>query len=659
MDGKFRRPNEERVLMRVEQWNEMKRKPAEGFKSFWIRMERIHAHLMDLGIIWPQKVAFQKAFSALSMTREQQTLTRAALEMSEDHDSLLELKRVTVKLFDNQSQAMEEICNNEMINDEGDGSEEVQWEVHGDKSKSSKSRGGTMQRSITSTQNLYGMKTGQKGGGKSPGEGMSCRNCGQMGHWWRGCRNLLKKPVIFNRAQGYSKKGGKKSGNTALDGKNANRTNVIIEEETSTMEGPSNDIKSVDYEHSGSIGDEYMLGDEEYLDQIDEFFGDGNEWEGTFVVYDVMENSVLVHSDNKSVDKVRFGMIDSGASATVCGISWYKQWIDSNDEVKLRRSDKQFRFGDGRVVRSLGSITLAVQTRATDGKNVVFQLHSDVVPGMVPLLISYGSLHKARCILDFFSNELRIGNQSIILKATPRGHLYLPMTPSQEKEIRSIWNTQENENDEEVPPIDSNEINPTKLHRLHVHLGHASEHTMMRILMQSKAAVDMQKLKQTVGNYGCDQLKYGFQRPLVHSNKPLKCGTHVALDIFYPVSGSSTVWPYLIMICMLSRFAMTAPLDSHKATSVIEVFFCCWCQGMGKPNRLVTDRGRSFSGPEWDQFLSAFAIEHVMHSARSHHENGLVERSVALIKIAFGSMQSACPLVSVNRLVAWACMIKT
>ena len=102
MDEKFRRPTEELIVLRVEQWNDMKRKTDEGFKSYWLRLERFRHKLADLGIAWPERVAFQKAFTSLNMSREQQILVRAALEMSSQRDSLLELKRITVKLYDDQ-----------------------------------------------------------------------------------------------------------------------------------------------------------------------------------------------------------------------------------------------------------------------------------------------------------------------------------------------------------------------------------------------------------------------------------------------------------------------------------------------------------------------------------------------------------------------------
>ena len=121
-------------------------------------MERLQMKLVDLGIDWPPKVAFRKAFTSLCMSKEQQTLVRAALEMSPQQDSLRELKRVTIKLFGNQSQDMEDVWQMGDNADEDMESDEVEWELHAARSITSKPRGGAMRKSIKSTQNLYGMK---------------------------------------------------------------------------------------------------------------------------------------------------------------------------------------------------------------------------------------------------------------------------------------------------------------------------------------------------------------------------------------------------------------------------------------------------------------------------------------------------------------------
>ena len=142
MGDKFRRPTEELILLRVEQWNEMKRKTPEGFKSYWIRLERLQRKLTDLGIVWPVKVAFRKAFSSLCMTEEQQALTRAALEMTTESDSLRELKRITAKLFDNQSHEIEDVCVAAESSDIDEADEDaMEWELRADRTKVSKNRG--------------------------------------------------------------------------------------------------------------------------------------------------------------------------------------------------------------------------------------------------------------------------------------------------------------------------------------------------------------------------------------------------------------------------------------------------------------------------------------------------------------------------------------
>ena len=656
MDEKFRRPTEELILLRVEQWNEMKRKPSEGFKSFWIRLERLQQKLADLGIVWPVKVAFQKAFTSLGMNREQQTLTRAALEMTNDADSTRELKRITVKLFDNQSQEVDEVCAVDESSDAEESENPAQeWELQPARATAAKSRGGSLHKSIKSTQNLYGFKGNTKGTGKAD-QDSKCRNCSQSGHWWRNCPNLLKKPVIFNRAKGGSKKGGKKPSGTTSMSKGASHNNVVNEEDATHV---NQDYEEEEYDDTLEVVEDSARNGEELDETLDDFYAQGQPWNETFVLYDVMETSTAWQCIDNSEKKLMHGMIDSGASATVCGMSWYQQWKQSCSGQAIDSSTKQFRFGDGRVVKSLGCTTLSIKIIDDSGKVATIRLYTDIVPGNVPLLISYGSLHRAKCVLDFHKNKLWMNQFSINLKVTPRGHIYLPIEASQEEfSTQTILHVSRDSDKQEIHTSDQNKFDLTKLHRLHVHLGHASPHTMMRVILQAKGSVKMEDLIRAVNSCGCDQLKFGFQRPLVHSNKPLKCGSHVALDVFYPVSNTNMRIPYLLMICMLSRFVLAAALDSHRPKDVLEIFFCHWCMSMGKPTRIISDRSKTFMGPEWNQFLSAFAIEHVMTSAKSQHENGLAERAISLIKTAFESMRKMCPELSNNRLVSWACMIK-
>ena len=73
-------------------------------------MERLRHKLTDMGIIWPGKVAFQKAFTSLCISKGRQTLISAAMEMVPNKDSILEMRRMAAKLFGDQIQELDDVC---------------------------------------------------------------------------------------------------------------------------------------------------------------------------------------------------------------------------------------------------------------------------------------------------------------------------------------------------------------------------------------------------------------------------------------------------------------------------------------------------------------------------------------------------------------------
>ena len=193
-----------------------------------------------------------------------------------------------------------------------------------------------------------------------------------------------------------------------------------------------------------------------------------------------------------------------------------------------------------------------------------------MVLGTAHLLISYGRLHRTKCVLDFSSNELKSGAISIMISATPSGHIYLPMIPILSKEGPKDARTATNTPVEcEVYPSEFAELTPVTLHRLHIHLGNAPPNATMRVLAQSKGSVEMSSLNRSIKECGCDQLKFGYQRLLVLSHRPLKRRSHVAIDVFHPVPSTGVQFPYLVTICMLSRFSMAAPSGAHKHSDVV------------------------------------------------------------------------------------------
>ena len=148
--------------------------------------------------------------------------------------------------------------------------------------------------------------------------------------------------MIFNRAKGGTKKGGKKSSTSNSSIKGPNQANVVNEEVAGKLE---NDHGEEEVDEILEAAEEPNMFVDEFGVNIDDFYETGSSWHGTFVLYDVMESSTS--TDNMQFggnNTLMYGMVDSGASATVCGMSWYRKWIKEVSDQPLDSPDKQFRF---------------------------------------------------------------------------------------------------------------------------------------------------------------------------------------------------------------------------------------------------------------------------------------------------------------------------
>lgn len=87
---------------------------------------------------------------------------------------------------------------------------------------------------------------------------------------------------------------------------------------------------------------------EECQEGDDEYRGDEYQWSGAFAIMDVageMTDVFWNHPDMHT--RQGMGVIDSGACASVCGLSWLARLRGANDISDLSKSDKMFRFVGG------------------------------------------------------------------------------------------------------------------------------------------------------------------------------------------------------------------------------------------------------------------------------------------------------------------------
>ena len=132
----------------------------------------------------------------------------------------------------------------------------------------------------------------------------------------------------------------------------------------------------------------------------------------------------------------------------------------------------------------------------------------------------------------------------------------------------------------------------------------------------------------------------------------------IGIDIFYPVFGTGHQLPFLIIICMLSRYTLACRLAPHKPVDIMDGLFTTWLHPMGRPERIISDKATAFCGPKWGDFLSTFDLEYVASSANTPHENGSVERAAPLVKIGYGTIKRSCAGISHGRAIARARMAK-
>ena len=115
-------------------------------------------------------------------------------------------------------------------------------------------------------------------------------------------------------------------------------------------------------------------------------------------------------------------MLDSGASACVCGMDWLQSRIPK--KLTLMSSREIFRFGDGRGVPSLGSVQISpwIQSYA-DAQQVPVKFAADVIPGNMMMLISHEILSKWNSVIDFKQSTMSVNSIKLSLHRSTSGHL--------------------------------------------------------------------------------------------------------------------------------------------------------------------------------------------------------------------------------------------
>ena len=120
-------------------------------------------------------------------------------------------------------------------------------------------------------------------------------------------------------------------------------------------------------------------------------------------------------------------LLDSGCPTTVCGSLWLKVYIDSlsakqKQLIEVSPCHKKYKFGNGKEVQAVETAIIPVFF----GKIKSF-LTMDVIPVLLPLLLSKSSLQRGKAEINFENNTLTILGQKLPLHETKSGHLLVSL----------------------------------------------------------------------------------------------------------------------------------------------------------------------------------------------------------------------------------------
>ena len=123
-----------------------------------------------------------------------------------------------------------------------------------------------------------------------------------------------------------------------------------------------------------------------------------------------------------------YAVLDCGCPHTVCGEKWMKEYIENlseNDrkDIEITNSSQSFTFGDGRGVRSKRKMKIPVWMGG-----IHCSLTTDVVEAEIPLLLSINVMERARMVLDFAREEVKINGKYISIKKMRSGHYAMPLS---------------------------------------------------------------------------------------------------------------------------------------------------------------------------------------------------------------------------------------
>ena len=116
-------------------------------------------------------------------------------------------------------------------------------------------------------------------------------------------------------------------------------------------------------------------------------------------------------------------------------------------------------------------------------------------------------------------------------------------------------------------------------------------------------------------------------QPLINTGMPKRPWSMIGTDLFQIDDDQ-----YLIIADYYTKFPLVDKLPKPATSSVIAGITAKYCSIMGIPDVIRSDNGPHFVGQAYQNFISAWGINHITSSPRYPRSNGFIERQIKTVK---------------------------
>ena len=359
-------------------------------------------------------------------------------------------------------------------------------------------------------------------------------------------------------------------------------------------------------------------------------------------------------------------LLDSGASATVCGEQWMRKYeysLTSSEQLKIQEESchQVFRFGDSDPIICTTRKNIPIRICGDD-----IMLWTYIVKNDIPLLLSRTTMSKMGCQIDFKHDEIRLFGKTKKLLITDSGHMIIPfenrptektkgMQPlaehTEEPAAADVRKTKSTDQSSYVVDLeDSKKI----ADHMHKYFAHGSTNKIKEVIKDSSLPKKAEICKQLeMIEKSCDQCLKNKSRMIPPRRVALPAGKvfneRVAMDLKTLDSGDMI----LHLIDCVTRYAMAISVKSKGAGEILEKLFQVWISVFGRAGQFLTDNGGEFVNQEFNEMCAVFDIKVSTSPAESPFCNGLIERHNGILGKMIDSTRNDTGC-SLETAISWA-----